>query len=189
MTRFLLVPGRGVPRPGHWQHRWADTRPDHRWASPPSGPPYLLDERVAGLHAAVTADDEPAVLIAHSAGCLTTVVWAARHAGPVRAALLVAPPYVGPDWMSETDATVAAALERRLPFRSVLVASRTDPHATWDQSRRYAERWGAELVDVGDAGHVDTRSGYGPWPEGERLVARLAAPEAGSDPGSPADPA
>ncbi|MFI6820268.1 RBBP9/YdeN family alpha/beta hydrolase [Micromonospora sp. NPDC050187] len=192
MTRFLLVPGRGVPRPGHWQQRWAAGRPDHRWAHPPSGPPYRLDERVAALHAAVTADDEPAVLIAHSAGCLTTVVWAARHAGPVRAALLVAPPYVGPDWLSEMDGTAVAARERRLPFRSVLVASRTDPHATWDQSRRYAERWGAELVDVGDAGHVDTGSGYGPWPEGERLVARLAtAPEAGSDPdpdpGRPAD--
>ncbi|MFB9360579.1 alpha/beta hydrolase [Amorphoplanes nipponensis] len=33
--------------------------------------------------------------------------------------------------------------------------------------------WGAELVDAGDAGHLETASGYGPWPDGERLVAAL----------------
>ncbi|WP_212991800.1 alpha/beta hydrolase [Actinoplanes auranticolor] len=29
------------------------------------------------------------------------------------------------------------------------------------------------MVDAGDAGHVETASGYGPWPAGERLVAAL----------------
>jgi hypothetical protein len=116
---------------------------------------------VAALHRVVGEDDEPAVLIAHSAGCITTVVWAANHTGPVRAALLVAPPYID-------------GVERnRLPFRAIVVASRTDPHCSFAESQRYAEGWGAELVDAGDAGHIDTASGFGPWPDGERLVHAL----------------
>lgn len=174
MTRFLLVPGRGKPRRGHWLQRLADAHPDYRWAPEPTGPPFLLDERVTALHEAVSADDEPAVLIAHSAGCLTTIVWAARHAGPVRGALVVAPPHVDPEHWPDLDAATLAAFRRRLPFPAVLVASRTDPWSTFEQFERYAEDWGAELVDLGDAGHVDTGSGYGPWPDAERLVATLA---------------
>lgn len=174
MTRFLLVPGRGKPRRGHWQQRLADTHPDYRWAPEPTGPPFLLEERVTTLHEAVSAADEPAVLIAHSAGCLTTVVWAARHTGPVRGALVVAPPHVDPEHSPDLDAATLAAFRRRLPFPAVLVASRTDPWSTFEQFERYAEDWGAELVDLGDAGHVDTASGYGPWPDVERLVATLA---------------
>ncbi|KXK59959.1 hypothetical protein AWW66_21310 [Micromonospora rosaria] len=61
----------------------------------------------------------------------------------------------------------------RLPFRSIVVASRTDPSATVDQVHGYARDWGAELYDAGEAGHLDTASGYGPWPAGELLLRRL----------------
>ncbi|WP_433721046.1 RBBP9/YdeN family alpha/beta hydrolase [Actinoplanes sp. CA-051413] len=162
MARHLLVPGRGRPGPEHWMVRWAGAHSDYQWAPHPPGSPFVLEERVAALHAAIMADDEPAVLIAHSAGCIATVTWAGRHAGPVWGALLVTPPPI--------DGVVPRA---RLPFRSTLVASRTDPYSTFAKFERYAADWGAELVDAGDAGHLDTASGYGPWPDGERLVAAL----------------
>lgn len=162
MSRHLLVPGRGRPKPQHWQQQWS-TKPGYRWAPEPPGPPVILDERIAALHEIISESDEPAVLIAHSAGCRTTVLWAARHTGPVAAALLVAPPF-SPD------------LPRaKLPFKTIVVASRTDPYATFAQSQAYAEDWGAELVDAGDAGHIDTSAGYGPWPDGEHLVRSLTA--------------
>jgi predicted alpha/beta hydrolase family esterase len=85
MARHLLVPGRGVPRPEHWLRRWGDAHPDYQWAPFPPGPPFVIEQRVAALHEAVMADDEPAILVAHSAGCITTVMWASRHAGPVQA--------------------------------------------------------------------------------------------------------
>jgi uncharacterized protein len=103
------------------------------------------------------------VLIAHSAGCLATVAWAGRYAGPVLGALLVTPPHldgIGP--------------REKLPFRATLVASRTDPYTSFAQFEQFAADWGAELVDAGDAGHLETASGYGPWPAGERLVAALS---------------
>ncbi|BCJ70159.1 RBBP9/YdeN family alpha/beta hydrolase [Polymorphospora rubra] len=176
MTRYLLVPGRGAPRPEHWQQRWADAHPDYRWAPYPPGPPFDLDARVADLHKAITSDDEPAILIAHSAGCLATVVWAARHTGPVHGALLVAPPYLDPNRTYGPDEVRWEIPRERLPFRAVLVASRTDPYSTYEQFRQQADDWGAELFDAGDAGHVETADGYGPWPDGERLVAALGTP-------------
>ncbi|MFY1703985.1 RBBP9/YdeN family alpha/beta hydrolase [Micromonospora sp. WMMA1923] len=175
MTRLLLVPGRGVPLPGHWSRRWAAADPRYRWAPEPPGPPYRADERVAALQAAVAADDEPAILVAHSAGCLTVALWAGRHTGPVRATLLVTPPYLDPGWVPGPDDDVIVGEVPRvpLPFRSILVASRNDPHATFAESGAYARQWGAELYDAGEAGHLDTASGYGPWPAGEQLVDRL----------------
>jgi predicted alpha/beta hydrolase family esterase len=130
---------------------------------------------VAALHAVVSESDEPAVLIAHSGGCITAAVWAAHHGGPVCAALLVTPPHIDgfePDDASDIPWMVPRS---RLPFRAVVVGSRTDPYTTFGQFERFAEDWGAELVDAGDVGHLDTASGFGPWPDGERLVRQLAA--------------
>ncbi|THV26272.1 serine hydrolase family protein [Glycomyces paridis] len=145
--------------------RWAAAHPDWAWAPEP-GTPLVYAERVAALAAAVAADAEPAVLVAHSAGCVTAVQWAATGGG-VRGALLVAPPcFEG----------VAGAPEvplAPLPFPAVLVASRTDPYCDYEDAEAYALAWGARLVDAGDAGHVDTKTGYGPWPDGEALIAAL----------------
>jgi predicted alpha/beta hydrolase family esterase len=125
---------------------------------------------VAALHEAITADDTPAVLIAHSAGCLSAVMWAARHSGPVRGALLVTPPVI--DGFAPDDPADLPWVAPRtpLPFPAIVVASRTDPYSSFADFERYAADWGAELVDAGDAGHLDTSSGFGPWPAGERLV-------------------
>ncbi len=173
MTRHLLVPGRGVPRPEHWLRRWAAANPGYRWAPEPPGPPLILRQRVAALHEVVTESEDPAVLIAHSGGCISTVVWAAHHTGPVRAALLVAPPDLDSTKPRDPSDMAWVVPEKRLPFRAIVVASRTDPYCSFERSQHYARAWGAELVDAGDAGHLDTASGYGPWPRGEELVREL----------------
>jgi predicted alpha/beta hydrolase family esterase len=162
VTRFLLVPGRGVPFPNHWSKQWARTHRNYRWAPEPPGPPYVAEDRVAALHTAISASDEPAILIAHSAGCITTCLWAAEHTGPVAGALLVTPPSQAP------------APRTRLPFPAIAVISRNDPHCPYDEGVQLARDWGAELFDAGPVGHLDSKSGFGPWPEGEKLVARLA---------------
>jgi predicted alpha/beta hydrolase family esterase len=175
VTRILLVPGRGIPRPEHWLRRWSAAHPAYVWAPQPPGPPIVLRDRVAALDRAVRADPEPAVLVAHSAGCVATVVWAARHTGPVRAALLVTPPWLDDPTPQVPDDICWAVPRARLPFPAILVASRTDPHCPFAESERYAADWGAELVDAGDAGHLDTSSGYGPWPAGEELLRSAVA--------------
>ncbi|WP_165522007.1 RBBP9/YdeN family alpha/beta hydrolase [Micromonospora zingiberis] len=178
MTRYLVVPGRGVPSPDHWSRSWVRDHPEYQWAPEPPGPPYVAAERVAALHAAISADSEPAILVAHSAGCLTVAVWASQHVGPVQAALLVTSPYVDPDWTPAPHETVDVFIghvpREPLPFRSIVVASHNDPHATFAQCEAYARDWGSELFDAGAVGHLDSKTGFGPWPDGERLVRSLA---------------
>ncbi|MEK8105611.1 alpha/beta hydrolase [Micromonospora sp. M12] len=60
-----------------------------------------------------------------------------------------------------------------LPFRSILVASRNDPAATFEQFEAYARDWGSELYDAGAVGHLDSRTGFGAWPNGQRLLRAL----------------
>jgi uncharacterized protein len=172
VTRVLLVPGRGLPKPEHWLNRWLQVHPEYRWVSRGEDPDFDLDIRVTALRGAIEADPAPAVLVAHSGGCITVATWAAAHSGPVRGALLVAPPYVD-GWRPSPDVEPLRVPRAPLPFPTIVVASRTDPHATFEQARDYADAWGARLVDAGDAGHIATADGYGPWPAGERLLAEL----------------
>lgn len=133
------------------------------------------DEWVAALDAAVAAG-EPPILAAHSLGCLAVVRWTAGgDASRARAALLVAPPDVERDDAPPEIAGFAPIPTGRLPFAAVVVASRTDPWIDFDRARQLARAWGAEFVDAGDAGHVNTEAGFGPWPEGEALLAGLIA--------------
>jgi uncharacterized protein len=100
--------------------------------------------------------------------------WASRYIAPIRGALLVIPPYLDPHRTGDPDDVLVGDVPRTpLAFRSILVASRTDPYTTFEQFEQYARGWGAELFDAGDAGHIETASGYGPWPDGERLVQEL----------------
>lgn len=178
MTRYLIVPGRGVPSADHWSCGWVKADPEFTWAPKPPGPPFVVADRVAALHAAISSDEEPAVLIAHSAGCLIVAVWASEHTGPVHAALLVTPPYVAPGWTPEDpenfDGFTGTVPRRPLPFRSILVASQNDPFATFDQFQEYAQDWGSKLFNAGPVGHLDSKTGFGAWREGERLARSLS---------------
>jgi predicted alpha/beta hydrolase family esterase len=61
----------------------------------------------------------------------------------------------------------------RLPFPTIAVASTNDPAVTFERAQLFAASWGSELVNVGDAGHIEAKSGYGPWPEGHLLLEKL----------------
>jgi predicted alpha/beta hydrolase family esterase len=53
------------------------------------------------------------------------------------------------------------------------VGSRNDPWTSLTKAKDLADAWGAEFVDAGDAGHINTAAGYGPWEAGEALLKRL----------------
>ena len=60
-----------------------------------------------------------------------------------------------------------------LPFPAIVVASSNDPYVAPQRARQFAQAWGAEYVEIGDAGHINGDAGYGPWPEGEQLLQDL----------------
>ena len=58
---------------------------------------------------------------------------------------------------------------------TVVVASRNDPVMTFPRARHWAATWGAELVDLGEAGHINAEAGFGHWAYGLAVLNRLAA--------------
>jgi uncharacterized protein len=176
MKHMIVVPGLGGSGHDHWQSHWARdqrgaVRVEQRdWEQPDR------DEWVAELNDTVRRAGGPVVLVAHSLGCHTVAHWAHQHNGQVRAALLVAPPDI--EQSAARGAPIAGfgpVAANPLPFPAVLAASSTDPWAELDWSRQLAEQWGAEFADLGDAGHVNTDAGFGPWPQGEQLLRDLLA--------------
>ena len=61
----------------------------------------------------------------------------------------------------------------RLPFPSLVVASRTDPYVEIERARAFATGWGSHFADLGRAGHINVEAGYGAWRTGHRLLAGL----------------
>jgi predicted alpha/beta hydrolase family esterase len=117
------------------------------------------------------------VLVAHSLGVLAVVqAMARRNSVRPAGAFLVVPP--SPAWVlkqPDIDPAFAQVSDVAMPCPTMLVASRNDLSAAFEQSADMAENWGAQLVDAGEAGHLNTESGHGPWPEGALRFARFIA--------------
>lgn len=174
---ILTVPGLLGSGDDHWQTLWERERDDtHRidlgdWEEP------NRTVWMSRIDRAVVAARGPIVLVAHSLGC-QAVTWWAKAMGPsgastVLGALLVAPPATD---RRDVDSRIAAFgndPRAALPFVSLLVASADDPYATLDESRAMARKWGAALVDIGRAGHINARSGLGRWSQGQRVAELL----------------
>ncbi|MQY06933.1 hypothetical protein ACRB68_50300 [Actinomadura sp. RB68] len=169
----MIIPGWQNSGDGHWQTRWQAALPDAVRVEQDDWDDAHRDAWVARLGEAIAACSEPPVLVAHSLGVLTVVEWAAETGGAgVRGALLVTPPDM--DNVDEPGITGYAPIPTaRLPFPAILVGSRSDQWMTFERAAELAAAWGARLHDAGDAGHVNTDAGYGPWPEGEKLLAEL----------------
>ena len=60
-------------------------------------------------------------------------------------------------------------------FRSLVVASRNDSFGSLAHARDCATAWGSELVDIGQAGHINAESGHGEWHEGYALFQQFAS--------------
>ena len=61
----------------------------------------------------------------------------------------------------------------RLPFPSLVAASRNDPLGSFDRVAGLARDWGSRLVDLGEVGHLNPASGFGEWPMAEALISEL----------------
>jgi uncharacterized protein len=110
----------------------------------------------------------------------------ARPGLPVAAALLVAPADVEREHGTPACLRSFAMPCAPLPFRSIVVASTDDPYMTLTRARAFADDWGVEFVDAGALGHINVDAGFGPWPEGERMLRKLLTT---GDPRLPGNPA
>lgn len=146
---------------------WHARSPHGVWVEHASWDAPVRDVWVRELDEALRAVAVPKVLVAHSLGCTLVTEWAAQHEDEgVVAALLVAVPDVHGHAFPDEAVGFGTPKHHDLPFRTVLVASHDDPYGTFTHAADTAAALGAELVDVGTLGHINSRSGLGAWPQG-----------------------
>lgn len=167
----LTLAGLWNSGPQHWQTLWEKKHPQWRRVAHTEWQAPDRDAWVAELDAALALCEAPPVLAAHSLGCSLVAHWAmsgSKHR--IAGAFLVAPSDVdAPSYPTGTTGFTPMALPP-LPFPTLVVASSDDPYVSEQRARQFASNWGSELVMLGDAGHINGDAGYGPWPEGERLL-------------------
>ncbi|WBO22925.1 RBBP9/YdeN family alpha/beta hydrolase [Sphingomonas abietis] len=173
----LIIPGLFDSGPEHWQSHWLRNRPQALKVDLGAWDDPTTDQWVARLDRAIARRRQPVFLVAHSLGCLAVAWWAQQASTDrlhkVKAALLVTPPDVDRPDAHRLVRRFAPAPGTRLPFPSILVASRSDPHASFSSVADLAQLWGARLIDAGDAGHINVESGADDWPDGIALLDRL----------------
>ena len=173
--QILLMPGLYNSGPEHWQTLWQKefgfTRLEQKdWETP------RCEDWVASLEETVSKSKGGLILLAHSLACVLVAQWAAQaiaSVGKVKAAMLVAPSDTErADFPAGTTGFAPISM-RRLPFRGMVVASMNDRYTPFWRATDMADAWGSELINAGDCGHITTVDGYGPWPEGLRLLDEL----------------
>ena len=171
-AEILLIPGLGGSGPDHWQSRWEAKIPAVRRVVQADWEKPELDTWRDRIVEEVERAARPVVLVAHSLGVLAAVHAApflakGESCGKVKGGFLVAPPsakvLAGLDAL---DPAFLAFSGEPLPFPSLVIASRDDPYSTFADSEDLARALGAELIDAGFSGHINSESGHGPWPEG-----------------------
>lgn len=162
--RVIVVPGLNDSGTAHWQSEWLRLYRDWErvqqsdWSTPDLAG---WSQRIIDL---LEQRRGSAWLVAHSFGCLAAVHVADLRPGKIRGLFLVAP----------AD-PVKFSLEEQLPHQrldcpAMVVASADDPWMRLSSAAYWARHWGASFRSLGAAGHINSESGYGPWPEGRRLL-------------------
>lgn len=179
----LIVPGFHGSGETHWQTWFERQLPNARRISGIDWELPRLADWSAAILAAIDAEPHPVWLVAHSFGCLASVTAAAQRTEKVAGALLVAPadpwrftPSGLREWLPSTEQhrTIDVDLPQTpLRFNTVVAASSNDPWVKLTVAAYWAERWGSHFVNVGDAGHINTDAGFGPWPYGLALFKKM----------------
>ena len=164
----IIVPGLHDSSPAHWQSRWARAHPEFSRVRQADWDHPDLPAWAARLDQLRASDPRPALLVAHSFGCLTAVHSIARDGRNVAGALLVAP--ADPGKFGVADLLLALPLD----CPSILVASANDPWMAHECAIAWAARWGSMVVEGGHLGHINAESGLGDWPAGKTQLRRVA---------------
>ncbi len=173
----LIIPGYRGSEDAHWQ-TWMESqilgskRIHQNWEQP------VLANWSTNIARALTDLSSPAWLIAHSFGCLAAIIATVENPEKVAGLMLVAP--ADPErfdqsgvkrWhgIGASESVRAQIPIHALPVQSLLIASDNDPWMQASKSQLWGECWGSHTFTMKDAGHINTASGFGPWPDGLKL--------------------
>lgn len=164
---LVLIPGFKNSGPEHWQSLWQDHSPAFQRISHSHWNAPDIEHWIDATRRLLAQRQRPSILIGHSLGALAATCLAAELHPLVAGVMLVAPPRP-----SRFEA-VERVPHTRLEIPAMVVASQTDPIMPFSRAEHWSHLWGAELVDIGDAGHINAEAGYGLWWQGLELLLRF----------------
>lgn len=164
----LVIPGWKGGDETIWYQGWIEKLPHARRVEQSDFETPTLADWTHEIEKQILLCERPVALVGHSLGALTIAHMADRLGKlPVIAAFLVAPPELAaPGSIGHLLTGFEPLPNAPLPVPSFLVGSQTDPFAGFAFSQECSDAWGSEFIDAGDAGHLNSDSGHGPWPEG-----------------------
>lgn len=172
-STILTLPGLGGSGPQHWQSLWEKEYGFIRieqqdWETP------VRDEWVATIQNSVSLyDPKKVILVGHSAVCGAVIDWVQQYETAIKGTLLVAPADPEAQTFPQGTTGFAPMPLKKLPFPSIVVASENDFFSAITRAERFAEAWGSDFVNIGEAGHINISSGYGQWAQGLEILKRL----------------
>ena len=173
MIHSIIVPGVGGSEAQHWQS-WLQQQlvsssrvQQKNWQHP------VLNEWVAQFVKTVAAVKAPVQIVAHSFGCLTSVAALAEHPelnAKVKNLLLVAP--ANPARFGESGFARHSVgnyqqyfHQLKLAVPTTLLISENDPWLSYVDALQLAQAWQLTPINLGQVGHVNVASGFGPFPD------------------------
>jgi len=175
---FLIIHGWQASGPGHWQTwlanrlRAANETVCYPLLPTPDAP--VLDHWMKALHHCVSHMTGEKIVLCHSLGGILWLHYATRpSAKPVDRLLLVAPPCPPavakiPEFQGFAPVPIDAQALARSANRCLMVCSSGDDYCEASAAVAFANQLGIESeILPSEAGHVNTASGFGPWPHVE----------------------
>jgi len=171
MTNYLIVPGLGNSGEEHWQ-TYFEKSGDHfhrinqqEWDAPDCGDWVSTIDLELQVY-----DPATVVLIGHSLGCVTIAHWAEKYNRKIKGALLVAPSDIEAPVYDFPATGFSPIPVSKIGFKTIVVASANDPWVSLERAKYFAGNWGSDFINIGNAGHINTAAGYGPWQQGFDLL-------------------
>jgi predicted alpha/beta hydrolase family esterase len=167
MDKTLIVPGLNGSGADHWQTWFERQLPGCIRVVQSDWNDAHLPRWSAKLRRELNRAPGRIWIVAHSFGCLATVQTAFDYRERIHGVMLVAP--ADPDLFGLANVIP----QRPLGIPAVVVASTNDSWMSFERAAEWADDLGAELINLGAAGHINVDAGYGPWPGGLAILRSL----------------
>lgn len=173
-SNILIHPGLGNSGERHWQTIWEKRFPQFKRIDQKQWEFPVCDDWISTIDEWVMRHDpEQVILVGHSLACSAIGYWAQKYQRKIKGAMLVAPSDTEADSYPPGTTGFAPMPMNKLPFPSITVMSTNDAYVKIERAQAFAKAWGSELVNIGDAGHINADSNLGFWEFGLELLDRL----------------
>ena len=133
----------------------------------------VLHEWIEQFFKTVQSIQEPIQIVAHSFGCLTTVAALAQHPElnqNIKNLVLVAPAnparFGDAGFARESQNDYQQYFHQlKLQVPTQMIISENDPWLNFQDALQLAKAWKIRPKNLGQVGHINVASGFGPFPE------------------------